>query len=151
MSASPSIRRCSACGAQNRVPLERLADAGKCGACKAPLPPASEPIDADAALFDQIVRASRVPILVDFWAPWCGPCRMAAPEVQRAAAQTAGRALVLKVNTDQSPALASRYGASAIPNFLVLSGGRAVKQHAGLVRAAELVSWLEQAGAPRAA
>jgi len=145
-----SIRRCAACGAQNRIPVEHLADAGKCGACKARLPPASEPIDADTALFDAIVGSAKVPVLVDFWAPWCGPCRMAAPEVKRAAEQTAGRALVLKVNSDEQPALAGRYGVSGIPNFVVLRGGNVVKQQAGLVRSGQLVSWLDQAGSPAA-
>lgn len=145
----PSVlRRCPSCGAQNRVPVEHLTDAGKCGACKAHLPASNEPIDANALLFNAVVGAAKVPVLVDFWAPWCGPCRAAAPEVHQAAAQTAGRALVLKVNTDEQPALAGRYGVSGIPNFVVLRGGRVVQQQAGLVRAAQLVAWLDQAGAP---
>lgn len=139
------IRSCAACGAQNRVPAEHLSDEGKCGACKARLPAAREPIEADAALFDEIVAKAKVPVLVDFWAPWCGPCRMAAPEVHRAAEQTQGRALVLKVNTDHHPELGNRYGVNAIPNLVVIRGGRVVKQHAGIVRAPQLVAWLDQA------
>src|SRR5581483_5536084 len=95
------IRGCSACGAKNRVPAKRLADPnGRCGACKAPLPPVSEPLEADAALFEEIIREATVPVLVDFWAEWCGPCRMVAPEVRELAREMAGRGLVLKVNTE---------------------------------------------------
>jgi len=141
------IRTCSSCGTKNRVPAARLADSGRCGACKAPLPPASEPIDADEALFDEIVREARVPVLVDFWAPWCAPCRFTAPEVQELARQMAGRALVLKVNTEAHPELAARYQIQAIPNFIVFRGGQPVSQHAGAVSRTEMQGWLEEAGA----
>jgi thioredoxin 2 len=135
-------RTCPACGAVNRIPPNHLSDAGKCGACKAKLPPQSVPIDADPALFDQIVAAARVPILIDFWAAWCGPCRTAAPEVKKAAAETAGKAIVLKVDTEAHPQLAARFGVQGIPNFVVLEAGKVVFQQAGLVPAAEMVRWL---------
>ena len=125
-----------------------LADTGRCGACKAPLPPVSEPIEADEALFDQIVSEARVPVLVDFWAAWCGPCRMTAPEVQELAREMAGKALVLKVNTEDQPSLAARYRIQSIPNFIVFREGRPVFQQAGAVPRSEMRRWLEAAGAP---
>ena len=138
---------CAACGAQNRIPAAHLADRGRCGACKAPLSPTSEPIETNADSFDEIVSSARVPILVDFWATWCGPCRMAAPEVHQLAQQMAGRALVLKVDIDAVPALAGRYRIQSVPTFLVLFKGQLVSQRSGLVPGAEMRRWLESAGA----
>jgi thioredoxin 2 len=91
------------------------------------------------------VRAARVPILVDFWAAWCAPCRMAAPEVARTAAELAGRALVLKVDTESNPELANRFAVRSIPNFVVLKDGAPVMREAGLVDHARMKGWLEQA------
>ena len=119
----------------------------RCGACKTTLPPVSEPLDADPELFTEVLRFSRLPVLVDFWAEWCGPCRMAAPEVKKVAANLAGRALVLKVDTERHPELAARYGVQGIPNFVVLKDGTLVAQHAGLAPAHEMQRWLEAAGA----
>lgn len=141
------IRTCPACGKKNRVPAEHLADVGKCGACKGDLPPVSDPIDADPALFDDITGKATVPVLVDFWAAWCGPCKMAAPEVQRTATDMAGKAVVLKVDTDQHPELAQRFGVRGIPNFVVMKDGQVVRQQPGYVAHTQMESWLSEAGA----
>src|SRR5215471_7737165 len=103
----PVIRTCPHCGQKNRIPANHLADTGRCGSCKNPLPPINEPIAADTQLFDEIIQNARVPVLVDFWAEWCGPCHMAAPEVKRVAQEMSGRAAVLKVDTERHPDIAA--------------------------------------------
>jgi thioredoxin 2 len=102
---------------------------------------------ADVKSFDELVQGAQVPVLVDFWAPWCGPCRMVAPEVAALANHQSGRALVVKVNTEQLPPLAARYRVQGIPNFAVFSGGRLVRQQAGAMREPDLLRFLDGARA----
>ncbi len=139
------VRTCKSCGQKNRVSANHLADTGRFGACKSPLPSLDEPLQADDALFDQIIQNSRVPVLVDFWAEWCGPCKAAAPEVARTAKDMAGHAVVLKVDTDKHQQLAGRFNVRGIPNFAVFSGGRLVNQQAGLVGHEVMDGWLRSA------
>ena len=141
------IRACPSCATKNRVPAAHLADEGRCGRCQAALPPLAEPVPVDAAAFDAIVQDARVPVLIDFWAEWCAPCRQAAPEAARTAEEMAGRAIVLKVDTEAQPELASRFKVSGIPSFVVMKDGQVVFQQPGFVRHPVMQDWLRRAGA----
>ena len=138
------IRACSKCGCKNRVPLRRLAEQAKCGSCHTPLGPIDVPLELTSVNdFDELTKSSQVPVVVDFWANWCPPCRMLAPELAKLAKLRAGQLLFAKVNTDELPALAERYSISGIPSLLVFERGRVTRSTAGFMSASALERELE--------
>ena len=134
---------CPGCLTANRVPAERLADDPKCGKCHAPLL-AGEPVALDESSFDAVLGRTDLPVVVDFWAPWCGPCRMMAPVFETAARQLASRARFAKVNTEDAPALARRFGVRAIPTLMLFKGGRELKRAAGVMDLRSLAAWVAE-------
>lgn len=133
--AATMILECHVCGKQNRIPAERLEDGPKCGSCKAALSVDAPVHVSSEAEFDELIAGSPRPVLVDFWASWCGPCRMVAPEVAKLARQHAGRLVVAKVSTEDVPEVASRFGVHSIPTLALFSKGREVKRVSGAMPA----------------
>jgi thioredoxin 2 len=136
---------CRQCGRRNRISYDVLATTTRCGACKSNLPPIDSPIDVESeAEFDALISSSSVPVLVDFWAAWCGPCKMVAPEIEKVASGNAGKLIVAKVSTEQLPALAQRFQVSSIPALSVFAHGRELNRTAGARPAAAIQSFVYQ-------
>jgi len=155
MTASPSafepdarglVRACPQCGRRNRLLYERLGHKFRCSQCHTELQPPAEPIEARSpSEFEALIGQSALPVLVDFWAPWCGPCMMVAPEVAKVATDGAGRWLVTKVNTEDLPEMSTRFGIRAIPTLAVFRAGRELARHSGVMPAQSIKQFLQQA------
>ena len=145
LDASGVIATCGACGRANRLPYASLGKTTRCGQCRADIPPPAAPVEAtDSRVFDAASTASALPLIVDFWAPWCGPCRMVAPELERVAAQARGRYLVVKVNTDELTDVGSRFMIRSIPTLAVVHRGRELDRLTGVRPAAEILAFAHQ-------
>lgn len=138
------IRACPHCGQLNRLTYERLGNLFRCQSCKTELAAPSDPIEAHSAeVFQAITGHSSLPILVDFWAPWCGPCRMIAPEVSKVAQMGAGQWLVVKVNTQDLPQIADQFGITGIPTLALFAKGREIVRQSGAIGAPAMVQFIQ--------
>lgn len=143
--ATPLLLRCPNCGAQNRVAADRaLQHTAVCGRCKTPLTLSTHPLTITDANFATEVAEATQPVLLDCWAPWCGPCRMIAPTIEELAKDFAGRARIGKLNTDENPMTARRYGIQSIPTLLIFKDGREVERLVGVQPKAAIAQRLQR-------
>jgi thioredoxin 2 len=140
------VRACPSCGKKNRVLYSKLVEEARCGSCGQPLPPPAEPLAVDqGGSLTTLLRESALPVLVDFWAPWCGPCRTVAPEMAKVAERNAGKVLVVKVNTDVDPRVGAEHRIQSIPTMAVFQGGREVARTMGARPAAQIEGFVREA------
>ena len=139
------IMACSECDTGNRITYSKMGQKGRCGSCGKDLPEISQPVDINSSVsFDNLIADSPLPVVVDFWAPWCGPCQMMGPEFSKASNLAAGEAIFVKVNTESQPGIASRFAVKGIPAFALLENGKVIRQLTGARMAAQLLEWIRQ-------
>ena len=139
------IQSCPACGTANRIAYAKVSLHGRCGTCKADLPLVAAPVEMTSpAAFTALIAQSPLPVVIDFWAAWCGPCQMMAPEFAKAAAQAAGEAIFIKVNTDEQQQIAAQFRIQGIPAFALMKNGKVTAQTSGFQPAARLLAWIRQ-------
>jgi thioredoxin 2 len=144
--SDPQLIQCSACGANNRVPRAKIDQglAPVCGRCKTPLSLSSKPVSVTDTTFTEVVERSPLPVLLDMWAPWCGPCRMIAPVLDNLAVELGGRVLFAKLNVDENPVTSARFDIRSIPALLILRAGREIDRIVGVQPKSEIARRLER-------